>query len=129
MDELKRHLGAARGGAGPSALQDNSPAMRLVMSWRGIHARLEHRILPAQTSVIRVQGMDGLYEMEIPDHEGMADTEIPTFISTQEGHSPTQGSDDSYRLTCDFINRIVFGENEFGTNPKPGPHFFSLVVL
>jgi hypothetical protein len=62
---------------------------------------------------------------EYRNHEGVADTGIPTLIPTQEGRSPIQGSNEPYRSTKDCF-WMVFGEIDFGTNPNSWPPFFPL---
>lgn len=109
---------------------DFSACNALGRARRYLHPWPEHRIL-AQMSSIRAQETDDTLRIckVFRNHEGVADTGIPTFFPTQEGRSPTRGSDDPYRLTNDCLNRMVFGESDFGTNPNSWPPFFSLAGL
>jgi len=119
MDELKRHRVAGRS-AGPARTEsDFSACNELGRARRYLHPWPELRIL-AQTSSIRVQETDDMLCLckEFRNHEGVADTGIPTLIPTQEGRSPIQGSNDPYRLTIDCFNRLVFGEIDFGNKPE-----------
>ena len=91
---------------------------------RYLHPRPEHRILAQMSSIPAQETDDTLCICTVfRNHEGVADMGIPTLIPTQEGRSPTQGSDDPYRLTNDCLNRMVFGESDFGTNPNSCPPF------